>query len=81
MLCFVWGLWFFCSDPSSRLSAVGHGTRRWKFLMRSLCNVTLKMQMLMEAMIPRCLLAERDAARPNSPLTSRLIQRANALHA
>uniref|UniRef100_A0A3B3Q8P7 Tetratricopeptide repeat protein 38 n=1 Tax=Paramormyrops kingsleyae TaxID=1676925 RepID=A0A3B3Q8P7_9TELE len=31
--------------------------------------------------IPRCLLAERDAARPNSPLTDRLIQRANALHA
>nr|XP_023647091.1 tetratricopeptide repeat protein 38 isoform X1 [Paramormyrops kingsleyae] len=31
--------------------------------------------------LARCLLAERDAARPNSPLTDRLIQRANALHA
>ncbi|XP_030646868.1 tetratricopeptide repeat protein 38 [Chanos chanos] len=28
----------------------------------------------------RCLLLERDAVRPNSPLTDRLIQRAHALH-
>ncbi|XP_067090654.1 tetratricopeptide repeat protein 38 isoform X1 [Osmerus mordax] len=30
--------------------------------------------------LARCLLVERDAARPNSPLTDRLIQRAHALH-
>ncbi|KTF72533.1 hypothetical protein cypCar_00046674, partial [Cyprinus carpio] len=28
----------------------------------------------------RCMLIERDAVRPNSPLTDRLIQRAHSLH-
>ncbi|CAB1313574.1 unnamed protein product, partial [Coregonus sp. 'balchen'] len=31
--------------------------------------------------LARCLLVEREAARPNSPLTDRLIQRAHVLHA
>uniref|UniRef100_A0A9J7WWP2 Tetratricopeptide repeat protein 38 n=2 Tax=Cyprinus carpio TaxID=7962 RepID=A0A9J7WWP2_CYPCA len=30
--------------------------------------------------VPRCMLIERDAVRPNSPLTDRLIQRAHSLH-
>ncbi|XP_077372697.1 tetratricopeptide repeat protein 38 isoform X1 [Festucalex cinctus] len=45
-----------------------------------LIHAALKSENKRHQRLGRCLLVERDAARPNSPLTDRLMQRAMALH-
>ncbi|KAJ8249869.1 hypothetical protein COCON_G00230850 [Conger conger] len=63
-----------------RFTGIGGSDAQRDVFQQLLVHSALKSDKKQHQKFARCLLVERDAARPNSLLTNRLIQRANALH-
>ncbi|XP_035257368.1 tetratricopeptide repeat protein 38 [Anguilla anguilla] len=64
-----------------RFAEIGGSDAQRDLFHQLLVHSAMKSDKKQHQKLARCLLVERDAARPNSPLTHRLIQRARALHA
>ncbi|KAJ8374236.1 hypothetical protein SKAU_G00048160 [Synaphobranchus kaupii] len=63
-----------------RFSEIGGSDAQRDVFHQLLVHSAMKSDQKRHQKLARCLLVERDAAKPNSLLTNRLIQRANALH-
>ncbi|KAJ8391968.1 hypothetical protein AAFF_G00082780 [Aldrovandia affinis] len=63
-----------------RFTEIGGSDAQRDVFNQLLIHAAMKSDNKLHQRFARCLLVERDAARPNSLLTDRLIQRANALH-
>ncbi|KAG7454285.1 hypothetical protein MATL_G00258000 [Megalops atlanticus] len=63
-----------------RFREIGGSDAQRDVFSQLLIHAAMKSDKKQHQRLARCLLVERDAARPNSSLTDRLIQRANALH-
>ncbi|KAL4612798.1 tetratricopeptide repeat protein 38 isoform X1 [Arapaima gigas] len=62
-----------------RFTQIGGSDAQRDVFSQLLIHSAMRSERKQHKKLARCLLLERDAARPNSPLTDRLIQRANAL--
>uniref|UniRef100_A0A8C9SW89 Tetratricopeptide repeat protein 38 n=1 Tax=Scleropages formosus TaxID=113540 RepID=A0A8C9SW89_SCLFO len=62
-----------------RFSQIGGSDAQRDVFSQLLIHAAMRSERKRHRMLARCLLVERDAVRPNSPLTDRLIQRANAM--
>ncbi|XP_036376477.1 tetratricopeptide repeat protein 38 isoform X2 [Megalops cyprinoides] len=63
-----------------RFREIGGSDAQRDVFSQLLIHAAMKSDKKQHQRLARCLLVERDAARPNSSLTDRLIHRANALH-
>ncbi|AWP08794.1 putative tetratricopeptide repeat protein 38 [Scophthalmus maximus] len=63
-----------------RMADIGGSDAQRDIFNQLLIHAAMKSEKKHHQKLGRCLLVERDAARPNSPLTGRLMQRALALH-
>ncbi|KAJ8245410.1 hypothetical protein GJAV_G00270440 [Gymnothorax javanicus] len=63
-----------------RFTPIGGSDAQRDVFHQLLVHSALKSDKKQHQKFGRCLLVERDAAKPNSPLTNRLMQRARALH-
>uniref|UniRef100_A0A4W5QLN3 Tetratricopeptide repeat protein 38 n=1 Tax=Hucho hucho TaxID=62062 RepID=A0A4W5QLN3_9TELE len=64
-----------------RMSEIGGSDAQRDVFNLLLIHAAMKSGVTHHQKLARCLLVEREAAKPNSPLTDRLIQRAHVLHA